>query len=86
MKYFYEIKDNDNLLEWNIANIVSYGNGPVEISGDSLRYDIVEWLDDNLSGEWGENSCQDMTYHIPPDTIYFEKEEDLVLFKLRWIS
>jgi hypothetical protein len=49
----------------------------VRHTGDPL--DIFDWLNVNIRGRWIEN-----TFHCGFYYLEFEKEEDAVLFKLRW--
>lgn len=60
----------------------------INISHDGT-YD-TEWIEANISGRWWKtfsgydnpNRLDDMVAHIE---LYFEKEEDAVLYKITWL-
>ncbi len=49
------------------------GDGGVELSKQ------IAWLLDNIDNKWSHTPCWDTTY------FEFEKEEDAMAFKLRWL-
>lgn len=66
--------------EWHIGS----KHALVDVRGiERTVHDMYAWVDKNSSGKWGVipvESSNDMDYEI-----YFEKEEDAVQYKMRYM-